>query len=73
MVTEQKFYTNNGNGRAMSLYGARFSQGSEIVRDYIPCYRKSDGTVFLYETVSRTFLSNAGGTFDLGPDVPWNT
>ena len=60
-----------GAGRAMYFYGARMTQGSELVRDYIPCYRKSDGEAFLYEAISGTFLPAAGGTFTLGPDISW--
>ena len=38
--------------------------------DLIPCYRKSDDEVGMYDTVSRTFYTNAGtGTFLKGADV----
>ena len=63
---------NDGAGRAMSLYGARFSQGSEIVREYFPCYRKSDGEIGLLETTTGQFLpSMVSGGFTKGPDVDW--
>lgn len=59
-------------GRAMSVYGARFSQGSEIVREYIPCYRKSDGEIGLYETFTGQFVpSQVSGGFTKGPDIEW--
>ena len=36
----------------------------------IPCYRKSDGVIGMYEAVSGTFLTNSGsGNFEKGPDV----
>ena len=36
----------------------------------IPCYRKSDGEIGMYDTVSRTFYTNAGtGSFTKGADV----
>lgn len=58
--------------RDMILYRARISQGSEIVREYIPCYRKSDGEIGLYEKFTRTFLTNIGsGTLTKGADVEW--
>lgn len=64
---------NNGNGRAMSLYGARLSKGSEIVREYIPCYRKSDGEMGLFETFTGQFIpSQVSGGFTKGPDVDWD-
>lgn len=62
---------NNGEGRAMSLYGARLSQGAEIVREYWPCYRKIDGEIGLIEAVSWTFVPNQGGTFTAGPEIDW--
>lgn len=62
---------NNGDGRAMSLYGARLSQGSEIVREYIPCRRKSDGQLGVIETISQNFLLPAEGTFTSGPEIAW--
>ena len=64
---------NNGAGRAMSLYGARFSQGSEIVREYIPCYRKSDGKIGLYEVYTGQFLASANedGVLTCGENVDW--
>lgn len=63
---------NNGSGRAMSLYGARLSQGSEIVREYFPCYRKSDGEIGLFETFTGQFVpSKVADGFTKGPDVEW--
>lgn len=63
---------NNGNGRAMSLYGARMSQGSEIVREYIPCYRKSDGEIGVFETFTEQFIpSQVSGGFTKGADIDW--
>lgn len=36
----------------------------------IPCYRKADGVIGLYDTVSETFFTNAGtGVFTKGNDV----
>ena len=36
----------------------------------VPCYRKSDGEIGMYDTVSKTFFTNAGtGTFLKGADV----
>lgn len=38
--------------------------------EMIPCYRKSDGVVGMYDLVSKTFYTNAGtGDFACGPDV----
>lgn len=58
--------------REYKLYLARISQGFEVVREYIPCYRKSDGTIGLYEKYTNAFLTNMGaGAFAKGPDAEW--
>lgn len=45
-------------------------QAGETVCDLIPCYRKSDVEIGMYDLVSKTFLTNAGtGTFTKGADV----
>ena len=65
---------NGGNGRAMSLYGARLCQDSEIVREYLPCYRKSDGVIGLWEVYTGQFLTDAntnGVGFTAGPGIEW--
>lgn len=63
---------NNGSGRAMSVYGARLSQGSEVVREYLPCYRKSDGEIGMMEMLTGQFVpSQVAGGFTKGPDIAW--
>ena len=68
-------YASTGNvssKREFKLYSARCSQRHEVVREYIPCYRKSDGAVGLYEKFSGTFLGNqGGGSFAAGPEIDW--
>lgn len=44
-------------------------EGETIVRNMIPCYRKSDGEVGMYDTVNDVFYTNQGtGTFIKGPN-----
>ena len=58
--------------REYKLYSARCSKGHEVVRDYIPCYRKSDGVVGVYEKITGQFLTNDGaGAFAKGADIDW--
>ena len=57
--------------REYKLYSARLSKGFDIIREYIPCYRKSDGVVGLYEKFTETFLTAETGTFTKGADVDW--
>lgn len=43
---------------------------STIVRYLIPCYRKNDNEIGMYDTVSKSFFTNQGtGTFLKGVDV----
>lgn len=57
--------------REYKLYSARLSHGFEVVREYIPCYRKSDGVVGLYEKFTGAFLTAGEGAFTKGADVDW--
>lgn len=57
--------------REFKLYSARCSKGHEVVREYIPCYRKSDGVVGLYEKFTGQFLTSETGAFAKGADVDW--
>ena len=59
--------------REYKLYSARCSRGHEIVREYIPCYRKADGVIGLYEKFTGEFLTNAAstGSFAKGADIDW--
>ena len=54
----------------MRFYYLRIYIDDELVRDCIPCYRKSDGEIGMYDFVSNSFFTNAGsGTFEKGDDV----
>lgn len=45
-------------------------RNGEEIANLMPCYRKSDNEIGMYDTVTQTFYTNAGtGTFDKGPDV----
>jgi hypothetical protein len=59
------------SAKNMKLYSARCSKGFAVVREYIPCYRKSDGVIGLYEKFSGTFLTTPVGAFTKGADVDW--
>lgn len=72
------FGYNSGSSGAVSskreykLYSARISLGHEVIREYIPCYRKSDGVVGLYEKFTETFLtSEIDAVFAKGADIDW--
>ena len=52
------------------IYNFIISNNEINVLHLIPCYRKSDGEIGMYDTVAKTFLTNQGtGTFLKGADV----
>jgi hypothetical protein len=57
--------------REYKLYSARISEGFDIIREYIPCYRKRDGVVGLYEKFTGQFLTAEEGEFTKGADKEW--
>lgn len=67
-------YCSTGNvtsKREYKFYGARLSQLFEVVREYIPCYRKSDGVVGVYEKYTGQFLTAETGAFAHGAEIEW--
>lgn len=52
-------YTNYTPAKA-KYFGSRWWDGDTLIRNYIPCYRKSDGKVGMYDTVTKSFFTNAG-------------
>lgn len=52
------------------IYSLTFTADGVKEAEFVPCYRKLDGEIGLYDTVSKTFYTNAGtGTFLKGADV----
>lgn len=52
------------------LFYCSFSIKDELIRNFIPCYRKADNEAGMYDLVSGEFYTNAGtGSFIVGPDV----
>lgn len=51
------------------LYYFQILENSTKIHHYVPCYRKSDDVIGLYDLVGEEFITNAGtGTFEKGPD-----
>ena len=70
------FGLNNNGSFAQSGSGCRiyylkfYDDTNTLIRDFIPCYRKSDNEIGMYDTVNDTFYTNQGsGTFTKGGDV----
>jgi hypothetical protein len=57
--------------REFKLYSARCSRGHDVVREYIPCYRKSDGVAGVYEKFTGEFLAPVTGSFVTGAEIDW--
>ncbi len=50
------------------IYACKIWDNDVLIRDYVPCYRKSDGVRGMFDLVYQKFYTNAGsGTFDMGP------
>ena len=46
------------------IYSCKIYDGNTLVRDFVPCYRKTTRELGFYDYVSQTFFSNAGvGSF----------
>ena len=64
-----------GNYRGLRLkqisYFKYWDNNDNLLRDMVPCYRKSDNVIGMYDKVSKTLFTNAGtGTFY--KEVPTN-
>jgi hypothetical protein len=52
------------------IYAHKIWENGTRVQDFVPCYRKADGVIGMYDLVTDTFFTNAGtGTFTKGADV----
>lgn len=68
-ITSSSGYSIQQKAKA-KLYSCQISDNGVLVRDFIPCYRKSDNVIGLWDSVGRVFYTNAGsGTFWKGSDV----
>ena len=75
-TTWKIFYYNNNESNYPKgiLYEARILENNEIIHQYIPCYRKADGVIGVYDIIEDYFLTNAGtGTFEKGNDKTLKT
>ena len=62
-----------GEISSVTLYSFKIWDNDILVRDFIPCYRISDGAAGLYDTVNGVFYTNQGtGEFIKGPAVGWS-
>ena len=61
----------NAFASSLRIYGVKIYDGNTLLRDFIPCYLKTNNeTIGLYDTVERRFYTNQGtGTFEKGNDA----
>jgi len=61
----------NANTRSrIKVYSFEIYDNDNLVRNFIPCYRKSDNVIGLYDLVNNTFYTNQGtGTLLKGSNV----
>ena len=58
-----------GDIRRISFF-QYYDKTDTLICDLVPCYRKSDGVIGMYDIVRKIFLTNVGsGTFTKGADV----
>lgn len=64
---------NGGNHNSYTtMYYAKIWDNGTLIRYYIPCYRKSDNAIGMYDLVNNTFAEGVG-TFTKGNDVGQHT
>lgn len=52
------------------LYSLQVYHSGQLFADFVPCYRKADGVIGLYDILNDNFRTNAGsGTFTKGGNV----
>ena len=52
------------------LYSFKVFRSGQLFADFVPCYRKADGVIGLYDILNDNFRTNAGsGTFTKGGNV----
>jgi len=52
------------------IYEAKFYNRGILSKHLIPCYRKSDGEIGLYDIINDEFFTNSGtGTFEKGKEI----
>lgn len=50
-------------GGKMKMYYFIIYENNNIVRNFIPCYRKSDNTIGLYDLINNSFYTNSNTAF----------
>ena len=61
---------NNRSTNPTNIYECAIWDNNILLKKFIPCYRKSDDVIGMYDVVNGVFYTNAGtGTFTKGNDI----
>lgn len=67
------FLNNNAPDARMwigNIYSCKIYDNNNLVRDFVPCYRKSDNVIGMYDLANNIFYTNSGtGDFLKGADI----
>ena len=70
MFISQYVNSTNGGTSAKCKEAKWYDENDNLVRDFIPCYRKTDGEVGMYDLITGKFYTNSGsGAFAKGNDI----
>lgn len=70
-VNTQSFHVFAARTRhvGVKLYTFKLYDGDNLVRDLIPCYRKLDAVIGVYDKISKAFYTSTSGSFTKGQDI----
>lgn len=73
-IFASKYMTNSSievsRNAVARIYYLKISYDGSLIRDFVPCYRRSDGAAGMYDRVTKTFFANSGtGDFIKGPEI----
>lgn len=70
MFTSQYVNGTNGGTNAKCKEAKWYDENDNLVRNFVPCYRKADGEIGMYDLITGKFYLNSGtGTFGKGNDI----
>ena len=58
-ATRNSWYSSYIEHASAKLYSCKIRDNNTLVRDFVPCYRKSDNVIWLYDKVNNQFYTNA--------------
>lgn len=53
----------------VTFYNFSLYDGDNLIKDLVPCYRKTDNVIGMYDLISKTFITSDVGTLSKGPNI----